>query len=161
MKDEFKKTMSPFGIRVKNELILRNKTQNWLISVLKERLPNMYIDSSLIYRILTGDITGGKVIKEIHDILDIKEVQQTMVIDKCNANATDDSINIFNLKDIDELVHQAISNSYKNGGNLSVALELVDEAFSKLECPWIKNCVRETVIRWYIDSRPNEKLEVL
>lgn len=57
-------------------------------------------------------------------------------------------------KRIDELVHQAILNSSKN---LDTALQLVDEAFSELNCPWIEHCVRETIMTWFSNSRPNEQ----
>ena len=55
---------------------------------------------------------------------------------------------------IDELVHQAFLSSYQN---LDIALKLVDEAFHDLNCPWIEHCVRETVMRWFLNSQPNEQ----
>lgn len=63
------KTLSDFGRAIKIKLIETNHTQNWLISMLKVRLPNNYIDGSLIYKILVGDVSRGKVVDEIKNIL--------------------------------------------------------------------------------------------
>lgn len=58
------------------------------------------------------------------------------------------------LERIDGLVHKAMSKSYID---LDKALAYVDEAFKDTDCCWIEYCVRETVIRWFIQSRPREK----
>lgn len=63
------KALSDFGRAIKIKLIETNHTQNWLISMLKVRLPNNYIDGSLIYKILVGDVSKGKVVDEIKNIL--------------------------------------------------------------------------------------------
>ena len=54
----------------------------------------------------------------------------------------------------DELVHKALLTSTDN---LDEALSIVDEAFFEKDCPWIESCVRETVMAWYINSRPREQ----
>lgn len=59
-----------------------------------------------------------------------------------------------NESEIDELVHQAIINSCDN---LDVSLKLVDQAFSGLNCPWVEHCVRTTVMKFFIDTRPTEQ----
>lgn len=71
MKNEPKNSVSSLGKLIKIELIKRNKTQNWLISELKKRLPTMYIDSSALNKILTGKVVSGKIVDEIHSILNI------------------------------------------------------------------------------------------
>ena len=63
------KPLSDFGKAIKISLTKANRTQNWLIETLKARLPNNYIDGSLLYKILIGEVTGGKVVDEIKKIL--------------------------------------------------------------------------------------------
>lgn len=46
-----------FGKAVKKQLIELEKDQNWLIEQVKERTGD-YFDSSYLYRILSGKITG-------------------------------------------------------------------------------------------------------
>ncbi len=62
---------SDFGKSIKIKLIEKDKTQNWLIEELRTRLPCMYIDCSLLYKIIIGKVSSGKVVDEIHDILKI------------------------------------------------------------------------------------------
>lgn len=64
------------------------------------------------------------------------------------------SISFNELSTMDELVHMAITKSYDD---LDKALDFVDEAFKNADCCWIEHCVRETVIRWFMQSRPREK----
>lgn len=65
------KPCSDFGKNVKIKLLEMNKTQNWLIERLRTNLPNMCIDGSLLHRILVGKVKNGKVVDEIHKILEI------------------------------------------------------------------------------------------
>lgn len=58
-----------------------------------------------------------------------------------------------NLKSIDNAVHESLSLSYHD---FCKALEIADDAFSDLDCPWIKHCVKETIMRWYSLSVPKE-----
>ncbi len=67
-----KKSISDFGKSIKLKLIEINKTQNWLICELQKNLPNNYIDGSLLYKIIVGDISKGKVVDEIKKILELK-----------------------------------------------------------------------------------------
>ena len=66
---EFKKPFSDYGKKVKIALLEKNKKQEWLISEIKARYPDIYVDSSNLYKILVGDITGGKVVSAINEIL--------------------------------------------------------------------------------------------
>lgn len=45
--------------------------QEWLISEIKNRYPDIYVDSSNLYKILVGDIKGGKVVAAINEILSL------------------------------------------------------------------------------------------
>lgn len=65
------KPCSEFGKSIKVRLIELSKTQSWLIEELKTGLPDMYIDCSLLHKILIGKVSSGKVIDEIHSILKI------------------------------------------------------------------------------------------
>ena len=68
---EYKKRLTEYGKKIKFALIDMGKKQEWLISEIKSRYPDIYVDSSNLYKILTGDITKGKVISAINEILGI------------------------------------------------------------------------------------------
>lgn len=68
---DYKKPLSDYGKKIKIALIEQNKKQNWLISEIKSRYPDIYIDSSNLYKISIGEITSGKVISAINEILGI------------------------------------------------------------------------------------------
>ena len=72
---DYKKPLSEYGKRIKIALIEQNKKQNWLISEIKSRYPDIYIDSSNLYKISIGEITSGKVISAINEILGIDVVE--------------------------------------------------------------------------------------
>ena len=65
----FKKPLSEYGKRVKIALMEQNRKQDWLISEIKNRYPDIYIDKSNLYKILVGEIKGGKVVEAINEIL--------------------------------------------------------------------------------------------
>lgn len=66
---EYKKPLCDYGKKVKIALMEQNHKQEWLISEIKSRYPNIYVDSSNLYKILVGDITSGKVVSAINEIL--------------------------------------------------------------------------------------------
>lgn len=66
-----KRTVSEFGIAVKIKLVKMNKTQNWLIEEIKKRNPTMFVDSSVLYKVLTGQIVSGKIVDTIKTVLGI------------------------------------------------------------------------------------------
>ena len=61
----YKKPLSDYGKKIKIALMEQNRKQEWLISEIKSRYPDVYIDSSNLYKILIGEITGGKVVSAI------------------------------------------------------------------------------------------------
>lgn len=67
----FKKQLSNYGKTVKIRLMEMGKKQEWLISEIRNRFPEIYVDSSNIYKILVGEIQGGKVVSAINEILQI------------------------------------------------------------------------------------------
>lgn len=54
----------------------------------------------------------------------------------------------------DEAVRNALSMA---SSDVVGALKIVDEAFSGTDLPWVKQCVHETVLHWYLLSRPSER----
>lgn len=66
---ERKNLLSEYGIKVKNELLLRGLTQNWLINEIKKADPDIYVDSSVITKLFNGQIKKSKLTGIIDDIL--------------------------------------------------------------------------------------------
>lgn len=65
-----KRELTEFGKDVKLELICRNETQEWLIQQLKEHT-DMYVDSSILYKIMTGQVNSPALKGHIRAILDM------------------------------------------------------------------------------------------
>ncbi len=65
------KSCSEFGKSIKKRLIEMDKTQNWLIEEFRLKLPDTYIDGSLLHKIIVGNVSSGKAVDEIHRILEI------------------------------------------------------------------------------------------
>ncbi len=65
------KPCSEFGKAIKIKLVEMNKTQSWLIEELRLRLPDTYVDGSLLHKIMIGSVLSGKTVEEIHNILKI------------------------------------------------------------------------------------------
>ncbi len=68
---DYKKPLSDYGKKIKIALMEQNRKQEWLIAEVKNRYPDIYIDSSNLYKILVGEITGGKVVTAINEILSL------------------------------------------------------------------------------------------
>ena len=68
---DYKKPLSDYGKKIKIALMEQNRKQEWLIAEVKNRYPDIYIDSSNLYKISIGEITSGKVISAINEILGI------------------------------------------------------------------------------------------
>lgn len=64
--------LTEYGIRIKTELMLRGKTQEWLIAEIKKLLPDKYVDSSNLWKILHGKLNSIEIINAINEILNIK-----------------------------------------------------------------------------------------
>jgi hypothetical protein len=58
------------GLKIKTKLLQLCKTQNWLIVKMKEET-GLFVDSSLLYKVLTGQNTNPKLLRAIEKILDI------------------------------------------------------------------------------------------
>lgn len=68
---ERKRPLTEYGVEVKVKLMKLNKTQKWLIGEVKKLLPQTYLDSSNLYKIMTGEIKSTKIESAINQILDI------------------------------------------------------------------------------------------
>lgn len=70
---ERKNLLTEYGMKIKTAILSTGKTQNWLISEINKIEPTLYVDSSVINKIMTGKITKGKVINAINQILSISK----------------------------------------------------------------------------------------
>ncbi len=61
---------TPFGLCVKTELLRRGKTQEWLITQVRERT-GLYCDDSYAYKIFTGQRNTPKIVQAIREILNL------------------------------------------------------------------------------------------
>lgn len=66
---------SEFGKAVKKRLIDLDKNQNWLIGEVKAET-GMFIDSSYLQKILSGDRNPQKIVNAICEILEIEDNDQ-------------------------------------------------------------------------------------
>lgn len=64
-----KRPLTEYGMQVKMELLKGGQTQAWLISEIKKRLPDKYVDNSNLYKILTGQIKSREIVGAINEIL--------------------------------------------------------------------------------------------
>ncbi len=64
-----KRLFTDYAIAVKTELLKQGKTQKWLINEVKKLLPKKYIDSSNLYKIMTGEISSPEICKAIDIVL--------------------------------------------------------------------------------------------
>ena len=65
-----KNNLCDFGKAVKFRLIDLDKTQEWLIAEVKKET-DQYIDSSCLYKIMTGQITNSNLTPVIKKVLKI------------------------------------------------------------------------------------------
>lgn len=72
-----KRTPTAFGISVKMRLMELGQTQEWLISECKSRT-GMYVDSSTMYKLLTGQLDSVRLKTAIRDILGLTETVQEL-----------------------------------------------------------------------------------
>ena len=61
-----------FGLCVKTELLRMGKTQNWLEQAVTERT-GLFVDSSYMYKVLTGQRSAPKIVAAIREILNLPE----------------------------------------------------------------------------------------
>lgn len=67
-----KMVYSQFGKQVKCRLIDLGKTQQWLQEQITEKT-GLFMDSSYLYKIITGERAAPKVVQAIREILDIPD----------------------------------------------------------------------------------------
>ena len=65
-----KTKLTEFGIEVKTRLMRMGQTQTWLEQEVTRRT-GLYVDSSYMYRILTGKRAAPKVVCAINEILEL------------------------------------------------------------------------------------------
>lgn len=64
-----KRPLTQFGIEVKTKLISAGHNQEWLIERAKEKT-GMYVDSSNLYKLMTGQLNSKKLQSAIKEILE-------------------------------------------------------------------------------------------
>ena len=64
--------LTAFGKQIKYRLIDLGKTQTWLQKQITEKT-GLYMDSSYMYKVLTGQKNSPKVVQAIREILDIPD----------------------------------------------------------------------------------------
>jgi hypothetical protein len=70
-----KNKFTPFGVSVRAKLFEIGQTQEWLISECQTKT-GMYVDSSVMYKLLTGQRKSQKITVAICEVLDIAEEKQ-------------------------------------------------------------------------------------
>lgn len=63
---------TPFGLCVKTELLKRGKPQKWLEEEVSKKT-GMYVDDSVIYKILIGNSKRPKIVSAICETLSIND----------------------------------------------------------------------------------------
>ncbi|MBQ7329732.1 MAG: XRE family transcriptional regulator [Oscillospiraceae bacterium] len=61
-----------FGLLVKTELLKCGRSQTWLEKTVTEKT-GLFVDSSYMYKILTGERNAPKIVDAIRKILDIPD----------------------------------------------------------------------------------------
>ena len=64
-----------FGLEVKTELLRRGREQVWLIEEVK-KLTGLYVDSSYMYKILTGQRKSPKIVEAICRVLEVDSIAE-------------------------------------------------------------------------------------
>ncbi len=73
-----KRELTPFGKVIKIKLIELNQPQEWLIERVKER-SGMYMDSSNLYKIMTGTVHSDVLEEHIREAIGLKEVHEAVL----------------------------------------------------------------------------------
>ena len=63
---------SDFGLCVKTALLRNGKEQRWLEEAVSKKT-GLFVDSSYMYKILTGRRNAPRIVAAIREILDLKE----------------------------------------------------------------------------------------
>lgn len=67
-----------FGLCVKTKLLQTGKEQKWLEEAVSAKT-GLYVDSSYMYKILTGQRNAPKIVAAICEILNIQDSQKELV----------------------------------------------------------------------------------
>ena len=67
-----KRPPTAFGLAVKTKLLELGQPQEWLIRACRERT-GMYVDSSTMYKLLTGQLDSQRLKAAIREILELPE----------------------------------------------------------------------------------------
>ncbi len=70
-----KRTPTAFGLTVKTRLLEIGQPQEWLIRACREKT-GMYVDSSTMYKLLTGQLDSQRLKAAIREVLQIPDDQQ-------------------------------------------------------------------------------------
>lgn len=65
-----KRPLTPLGKQIKMSLLDLNETQEWLISQAREKT-GMYVDSSNLYKLMTGRLHSKRLESAIREVLKI------------------------------------------------------------------------------------------
>ena len=65
--------LTEYGIKVNTSLLKNCQTQQWLIDEIKKKLPERFIDSSLLNKILTGRVHSVVIETAIDEIIAERE----------------------------------------------------------------------------------------
>lgn len=68
MSEGFKNPFTSFGEKVKVKLVILGRTQEWLIKEVAKNT-GMFIDSSLLNKVLTGRVNSKRIISAIDEII--------------------------------------------------------------------------------------------
>ena len=69
---ERKKQLTAYGKQIKIKLVELDHTQAWLIEQVKKILPGKYLDTSNLYKIMTGEINSPDIQSAINQVLNIQ-----------------------------------------------------------------------------------------
>ena len=69
---ERKKQLTAYGKQIKIKLVELDCTQAWLIEQVKKILPDKYLDTSNLYKIMTGEINSPDIQSAINQVLNIQ-----------------------------------------------------------------------------------------
>jgi hypothetical protein len=72
-----KRPLAPLGMQIKISLLNLNETQEWLIKKAREKT-GMYVDSSNLYKLMTGQLHSKRLESAVREILNIHDEKQAV-----------------------------------------------------------------------------------
>lgn len=61
--------LTKFGVDVNVQILKMGVTQQWLINEIKQAHPELYIDTSILNKVLTGRVNSERIINAIDEAL--------------------------------------------------------------------------------------------